>query len=292
MKLTRGEKWFSGFNYILLSLTALAALYPFLYVLSASISSPEQVVRGNVLLFPKDVTFTAYRTVLAEKGIWLGYANTIFYTLFGTMVSLMLTILGAYSLSKKRLFGVTVINFIIAFTMWINMSGAAGMIPYYLNLRDLGLLNSRFGIIIAFAITTFNVFLLRTFFTTVPDSLEEAARVDGANDWGIMWRIYIPLSVPALITVGLFYAVGRWNAYFWSMVLLTDQSKIPLQVLLKKMIVEMNVNSMLDNGGPVDIAKETIIYATIIVAILPMVLVYPYIQRFFVQGMMVGSIKE
>ncbi|WP_141500860.1 carbohydrate ABC transporter permease [Paenibacillus luteus] len=292
MKLTRGEKWFSGFNYVLLSLTALAALYPFLYVLSASISSPEQVVRGNVLLFPKDVTFTAYRTVLAEKGIWLGYANTIFYTLFGTMVSLMLTILGAYSLSKKRLFGVTVINFIIAFTMWINMSGAAGMIPYYLNLRDLGLLNSRFGIIIAFAITTFNVFLLRTFFTTVPDSLEEAARVDGANDWSIMWRIYIPLSVPALITVGLFYAVGRWNAYFWSMVLLTDQSKIPLQVLLKKMIVEMNVNSMLDNGGPVDIAKETIIYATIIVAILPMVLVYPYIQRFFVQGMMVGSIKE
>jgi putative aldouronate transport system permease protein len=292
MKLTRGEKWFSGFNYVLLSLTAVAALYPFLYVLSASISSPEQVVKGNVLLFPKDVTFTAYRTVLEENGIWLGYANTIFYTLFGTMVSLMLTILGAYSLSKKRLIGVTVINFIIAFTMWINMSGAAGMIPYYLNLRDLGLLNSRFGIIIAFAITTFNVFLLRTFFTSVPDSLEEAARVDGANDWGIMWRIYIPLSVPALITVGLFYAVGRWNAYFWSMILLTDQSKIPLQVLLKKMIVEMNVNSMLDNGGPVDIAKETIIYATIIVAILPMVLVYPYIQKFFVQGIMVGSIKE
>lgn len=292
MKLTRGEKWFSGFNYVLLSLTAVAALYPFLYVLSASISSPEQVVKGNVLLFPKDVTFTAYRTVLAENGIWLGYANTIFYTLFGTMVSLMLTILGAYSLSKKRLIGVTVINFIIAFTMWINMSGAAGMIPYYLNLRDLGLLNSRFGIIIAFAITTFNVFLLRTFFTSVPDSLEEAARVDGANDWGIMWRIYIPLSVPALITVGLFYAVGRWNAYFWSMILLTDQSKIPLQVLLKKMVVEMNVNSMLDNGGPVDIAKETIIYATIIVAILPMVLVYPYIQKFFVQGIMVGSIKE
>ncbi|MEK3910266.1 carbohydrate ABC transporter permease [Paenibacillus sp. FSL H7-0331] len=292
MKLTRGEKWFSGFNYVLLSLTAVAALYPFLYVLSASISSPEQVVKGNVLLFPKDVTFTAYRTVLAENGIWLGYANTIFYTLVGTMVSLMLTILGAYSLSKKRLIGVTVINFIIAFTMWINMSGAAGMIPYYLNLRDLGLLNSRFGIIIAFAITTFNVFLLRTFFTSVPDSLEEAARVDGANDWGIMCRIYIPLSVPALITVGLFYAVGRWNAYFWSMILLTDQSKIPLQVLLKKMIVEMNVNSMLDNGGPVDIAKETIIYATIIVAILPMVLVYPYIQKFFVQGIMVGSIKE
>jgi putative aldouronate transport system permease protein len=292
MKLSSGEKVFSIGNYIILGLAAILTIYPFIYVLSASISSPEQVVTGKVLLFPRDITFTAYERVLSGSGIWMAYGNTIFYTVIGTLTSLLLTICGAYPLSKKRLFGVTFINFVIAITMWINMSGPAGMIPFYLNLRDMNLIDSRFGIIIAFAITTFYVFLLRTFFTNVPEALEEAAKVDGANDWTILWRIYLPLSVPALVTVGLFYAVQRWNGYFWAMVLLSDETKMPLQVLLKKMIVELQVSEMMENVGTQVYSQETIIYATIIVSIIPMMVVYPYIQKYFVKGIMIGSIKE
>jgi len=293
MKLSRGEKWFSGVNYALLGLAALATLYPFVYVLSASISDPLQVVSGNVLLLPKQLTFAAYEKVLSEQGIWIAYANTLYYTVVGTSASLLLTICGAYPLSKKRLAGGSVISFVIAFTMWVNMSGPAGMIPFYLNMRELGLLDTRTGIVIGFAITTFYVFLMRTFFANVPEALEEAAKVDGASDWAILWRIYLPLSVPAMATLGLFYAVSRWNGYFWAMVLLTDANKVPLQVLLKKMVVEMNVSEMMDTvDRAANYAQETIIYATIVVSILPMAAVYPYIQKFFVKGIIVGSIKE
>jgi len=293
VKLSSGEKIFSVFNYIFLGLAALITLYPFVYVLSASISDPMQVVTGKVLLFPKEITFTAYEKVLSQSGIWIAYANTLYYTVVGTLASLLLTICGAYPLSKKRLLGRTTISFVIAFTMWVNMAGPAGMIPFYLNIRDLGMLDTRFGIVIAFAITTFYVLLMRTFFTNVPDALEEAAKVDGASDWAILWRIYIPLSVPALVTLGLFYAVARWNGYFWAMVLLSDTNKMPLQVLLKKLIVEMNVSDMMDSADIMkNYSQETVIYATIIVSILPMVIVYPYIQKFFVKGIIVGSIKE
>lgn len=293
MKLTYSEKVFSAVNYVFMGVIAFVAVYPFLYVLAASISAPEQVVTGNVILLPKDLTFTAYERVLSASGIWISYANTVFYTVLGTLFSVALTICGAYPLSKKRLAGVGIINFTIALTMWINMSGSAGMIPFYLNLRDMHLLDSRTGIIVAFAITTFYMFLLRTFFTSVPDELEEAAKVDGAGDWTILWRIYLPLSTPALYTVGLFYAVQRWNGYFWAMVLLQTESKMPLQVLLKKMIVELNVNEMMEGTGQAQLySQETVIYATIIVSIIPMLVVYPYIQSYFVKGMMIGSIKE
>ncbi|MHA6480359.1 carbohydrate ABC transporter permease [Paenibacillus sp. strain BS8-2] len=293
MKLSPGEKVFSVINHIVLALAALAALYPFVYVLASSISDPVQVVTGKVLLFPKDITFASYEKVLSQKGIWLAYANTLFYTIAGTAASLLLTISGAYPLSKKRLIGGTAISFMVAFTIWINMSGPAGMIPFYLNLRDLGLLDNRYGVVIAFAITSFYVLLMRSFFTGVPDALEEAAKVDGASDWTILWRIYIPLSVPAMVTLGLFYAVSRWNGYFWTMIMITDESKVPLQVLLKKLIVEMDVDDMMETVSlSANYSQETIIYATIMVSIIPMIIVYPYIQKFFVKGLTIGSIKE
>lgn len=293
MKLSPGERVFSACNYFLLSVVSLLAVYPFVYVLSASLSSPAAVVTGEVILLPKELTWRAYETVLSRGGIWTAYVNTIYYTVLGTAVSMALTICGAYPLSKRRLVGGTVVSFIIAVTLWINMSGSAGMIPFYLNLRELGLINSRFGILIAFAVTTFYVFLLRTFFQQVPGELEEAAKMDGAGDWAILLRVYLPLSVPALMTVGLFYAIQRWNGYFWAMILLTDERKVPLQVLLKKMIVEMNMGDMLSTADVLaDASKETLIYATIIVSIVPIVAVYPYIQSYFVKGIMIGSIKE
>ncbi|MEG2670512.1 MAG: carbohydrate ABC transporter permease, partial [Oscillospiraceae bacterium] len=281
------EKVFGAVNYFLLSLVVLITLYPLVYVFSASISSSSAVISGEVILFPKEVTLDAYRSVLSEPNIWTAYANTIFYTVVGTAVSMLFTILGAYALSKKRLCGRTFFSFFIAFTMWFN----AGIIPLYLTFRDYGLLNTRTGIILGFACNTFNVILLRTFFQSIPDALEEAANIDGANDWEILFKVYLPLSLPSLATVGLFYAVSRWNGYFWSMILLTDDMKIPLQVLLKKMIVEMSVSEQGAGDSFATFSKETFIYATIVVSVIPMLAVYPYIQKYFVKGMMVGSVK-
>lgn len=285
---TKGEKIFSVFNYIFLGLIALATLYPFIYVFSASTSSPELVVSGNVWLFPKGFNLEAYRYVIAMEDIWIAYGNTLFYTIFGVAVNITLTVLGAYPLSKTRLKGRTVIGFAIAFTMWFQ----AGIVPFYLNIRDLNLLNTRTAIIFAFGVTTFFVILLRTFFQSIPDSLEEAAKIDGASDFQVLTKIFLPLSKPALATIALFYAVQRWNGFFWAMVLLRDDSKIPIQVLLRKLVVELNMSdelsAMMDRTF---YSAETVIYATIVVAIIPIVLVYPFIQKFFVKGIMVGSVK-
>jgi putative aldouronate transport system permease protein len=290
MKKSVGEKISDILIYSMLILLAIVCVYPFIYVFSASISSSQSVVTGDVLLWPKDITFSSYAKVLSEPGIWTAYGNTIFYTVAGTLVNLLFTICGAYPLSKKRLMGKSFIAFFIAFTMWFQ----AGIIPTFLNFKELGLLDTRSSIIIGFAVSTFLVFILRSFFQSIPDSLEESAKVDGANDLQILMKIYLPLSLPALVTVGLFYAVARWNGYFWAMILLNDESKIPLQVLLKKLIVEMSVSD--EMMGAMDAAsqfsKETIIYATIIVSILPIIIVYPYLQKYFVKGTMLGGIKE
>lgn len=286
---SRGEKGFKIINNILLAIIALAALYPFVYVLSASISMPYQVVTGKVLLLPKGFTLDAYKKVLGNPEIWTAYGNTIYYTVVGTAVSMFLTICGAYALSKRRLRGRKWITIFVTLTLWFD----AGMIPFYLTVRDLGLLNTRTGIIIAFASNAFKVILLRTSFEALPDELEESVKVDGGNDLQVLWHVYLPLVKPALATVGLFYAVERWNGYFWSMIMLTDMDKIPLQVLLKKMIVENDIQSefaaALDFSSTV--SAETVTYATIIVSILPIVLVYPYIQKYFIKGMLVGAVK-
>lgn len=286
---SRGEKIFKIINNFLLALMATAALYPFLYVLSASVSKPYNVITGKVLLFPKGFTFDAYKEVLGNPDIWLAYGNTIFYTLAGTAVSMIFTICGAYALSKKRLRGRKFFTILVTLTLWFD----AGMIPFYLTLRDLGLINTRTGIIIAFACNAFKVILLRTSFEGLPDELEESVKVDGGNDLHVLLRVYLPLVKPGLATVGLFYAIERWNGYFWSMILLTDTNKIPLQVLLKKMIVENDLQSeftaALDFSST--ISAETVTFATIIVSILPIVLVYPYIQKFFIKGMLVGAVK-
>ncbi|THF84674.1 carbohydrate ABC transporter permease [Cohnella fermenti] len=283
---SRAEKWFYALNYVLLALVAIGALYPFLYVLSASVSSPEAVVTGAVVLWPKQLTLQAYEAVFREHGIWVGYANTIFYTVAGTLVSMAISVCGAYSLSKKQLAGRKLFNAIIAVTLFFN----AGMIPVYLNFRDLHLLDSRAAIVFGFAVSTFNVIILRTFFQSIPEEIEEAARIDGAGQAAILWRIVLPLSKAALATISLFYAVSRWNGYFWAMLLLRSRDKIPLQVLLNRLVVQMKPSDtmMTDSSGAIG---ETIIYATIVVAIVPIVAVYPFIQRYFVKGVTIGSVK-
>lgn len=290
MKRSRGEQVFNIFNHGLLFLISILALYPFIYVFSASISHANAVASGQVVLFPIDLNFISYLKVFAIDNLWVAYGNTFFYTFVGTFVCMLFSITGAYALSKERLMGRKFFTILVTLTMWFK----AGIVPEFLNFRSLGLYNTRAVPILGFAIVAFNVILLKTYFESVPKSLEESAQIDGANDLKILWSIYVPLSKPGIATVSLFYAVSKWNGYFWSMILLRDESKIPLQVLLRKLIVEMNATSEFSDA--VEMAKmgysvETVVYATIIVSIIPIVILYPFIQKYFAKGAMLGAVK-
>ena len=220
---------------------------------------------------------------------WISYGNTFFYTIVGTLTSLALIIPAAYALSKPRLRARRSFGFFIAFTMWFS----AGMIPFYLNLRDLDLLDSRWGIVISFAVNAFNIILMRNFFESISPSFEEAARMDGANDFQILWKVYMPLAKPAIATVAMLCAISRWNGYFWAMVLLQDENKIPLQVYLKKVIVDVSLTeeaagAMTQQGY----SLETITGAIIVLSIIPVMIFFPVIQKYFTKGVMMGGVKE
>ncbi len=290
MKYSKGEKVFICLNYVFLALLAAIMLYPLLYVLAASISSPWAVETGQVLLMPKGVRFDSYLQVLGDGEIWLAYANSVFYTVVGTAINLFFTISGAYPLSKKRFSGRPVITFFVILSMWFS----AGIVPTYINIQQLGLYDTRTALLVAFACSAFNLILLRSYFESVPQSLEEAASIDGAGDFRILLTVFLPVSGAALATVGLFYAVSRWNGYFWAMVLLKDSSKIPLQVLLKKLVVESGSMDEFANFVTQDtaVSNATITYTTIVVSMVPMLLVYPYIQKYFVKGVTLGAVKE
>ncbi|SHH88588.1 carbohydrate ABC transporter permease [Clostridium grantii] len=290
MKSSKGERIFNTINILVLSLISLIALYPFVYVLSASLSQGNAVSAGQVVLFPKGIHFNSFKKVLTFPNLWIAYANTIYYTVVGTATCMFFSITGAYALSKKRLVGRKFFTILVTLTMWFK----AGTIPEFLNFRSLGLYNTRAVPIIGFAIVAFNVILLKTYFESIPDSLEESAQIDGGSDFRILWSIYLPLAKPGIATVSLFYAVSKWNGYFWSMILLKDENKIPLQVLLRKMIVEMNAVEEFNNAVEMTsqgYSVETVVYATIIVSIIPIILVYPSIQKYFAKGAMIGAVK-
>lgn len=211
---TKGEKVFTVVNAVILIAIAFCCLYPFIYVLSVSLSEAKSVNMGEVFLFPKGINLSAYKQIIHREGIWTSFANSFFYMIVGTAVSMLLTIMGAYALSKKRLIGGRWINLVVVFTMWFN----AGMIPMYLNFKNMGMLDSRWAIIFGFAVNTYNFIILRTYFKNVPEALEEAAKIDGASDFSILIKVYLPLAMPSLATIGLFYAVERWNSYFWPMI--------------------------------------------------------------------------
>jgi putative aldouronate transport system permease protein len=289
VKRSRGEQLFEVFNYTFLSIFCFATLYPFLYVLSASLSSHHAIATGEVILFPVDFNTNAYKLVFGVKGLWISYANTIYYTVVGTLYSLFLTVCGAYVLSKKRLHGRTFITFFIVFTMWFG----GGLIPTYLNLSELGLLDKRITIVIAFSTIPFYFILLRTYFQAIPEEMEQSAKMDGASDITILTKIILPLSIPALAVISLYYAVNRWNGFFWSMLVLSDKNKIPLQVFLRQMLILMDVGEAF-SGTAYDsdvVAHEMVIYATIVVSVVPIICVYPFIQKYFVKGIMIGSLK-
>ncbi|QNM15131.1 MULTISPECIES: carbohydrate ABC transporter permease [Fusobacterium] len=289
IKVGTDEKIFYIVNYVLLAIFAVMFLYPIVYVFSAAVSNPYFVETGSVVLIPKGFNFNSFKSAMQLSGIWRAYGNSIFITVFGTIVSMFFTITGAYVLSKPELKFRKFLTFMVIVTMWFD----PGMIPKYLNFRDLQMINSYSGIILGFAINTFNVIILKSFFEAVPKSLEESARIDGASQFQIMTKIYLPLSTSAITTVSLFYAVSRWNGYFWTMVLLTDDEKAPLQVFLKKLIVEKNMAGEASQMiTPESLTSpQTVIYAVIALSLIPILMVYPFIQKFFRKGVTLGAVK-
>lgn len=287
-RMTIGEKIFTVFNYIFMVLLVFVTIYPVYYVLIASLSSGNAVSMGKVIFTVKDFTFEAYRQIFKTKNLLTSYGNTIFYSVFGTLASMIFTTMAAFALSVRDLPFKKSLTLLFVFTMWFG----PGMMPTYLNIRNLHLLDTRTGIILHGLVMTWYLILMRSFFDSIPNEMNESATIDGANEFILFKDIYLPLSGAAIATIGLYYFVMRWNSYFWAMILLTDEKKIPLQVVLKKLIVDMNVNfSEATNIDYTVTSRETSIFATIMISVIPMLVIYPFIQKYFVKGIMIGAVK-
>ena len=285
---SRSDYILDAFVYLVMVIVLIITIFPIWYIVMASFSATDAVSEGKVILWVKGFTLESYKTVVKTKNLWTSYGNTIYYSVVGTMINMLLTVLCGYAISKKWMPGRRVIIIFITLSMWFS----PGMMANYINYRDLGIVNSRLGILLIGAINTYNVILMRSFFESIPEQMEESALLDGANEFQILFKIYLPLSTAALMTISLYYFVGHWNAYFWSMILLQDEKKIPLQVLLKKLIVKMSVmESESANMDYTEISRETVVYATMIVSMLPMLMIYPFVQKFFEKGVMIGAVK-
>lgn len=291
MRISTSERVFGGFNTLLMVILCVITIYPFLYVLFASLSDPASVAKHRgLLLIPLGFTLDAYKAVLDNPMISTGYRNTIFYVVAGTALNLFMTALGAYALSRRNVYFKDIFMFAIVFTMVFH----GGLIPTYLVVGNLGLLNTPWALIIPGAISTFNLIIMRTAFQQVPISLEESARMDGANDFTILFRVIIPLSMPVIAVMILWYTVGHWNSYFSALIYLRDRELYPLQLILREILVNNNTDSMMTGASTLDKIDvgETIKYATIIVSTLPILILYPFLQKYFVKGVMIGAIKE
>jgi putative aldouronate transport system permease protein len=284
---------FEWFNCLFMIGMCLLMLYPFLFVLAASLSDSSAVARGMVGIIPQGFNIRAYEEVFKYENIWSGYRNTILYTACGTVFNLVFTICGAYPLSRKQFFGRRVFTFFIAATMFFS----GGLIPTYLVMRSYKLLNTFWVMILPCAINTWNMIIMRTFFQNLPTELEEAAIIDGCNDLGVLLKIVIPLSTASIMTIGMFYAVGHWNAWFNAFIYLKDFDRYPLQLWLRMIVLQNQLNDITNmQSGAVDMGTENLIsdtikYAVIVVAAAPILCVYPFIQKYFVKGVTVGSIK-
>ncbi len=266
--------------------------YPLINVVSRSLSSPQAVAYGQVWFLPREFTLFAYERIIADGMIIQGFLNSIFYAGFGTLLNVTLTIMAAYPLARRTFYGRNAIMFFFAFTMLF----AGGMIPRYLVVRSLGLVNTRWAMILPEAIIVWFTIIARTFFqSTIPEEMYEAAEIDGASDVRIIWMVVVPLSVPIIAVLSLFYAVSHWNRYFDALIFLRSQSLWNLQLVLRNII--MSANRLLDQEQDIGAAMatqervEVIKYAVIVFAAMPVMILYPFVQRYFIKGIMIGSIK-
>jgi putative aldouronate transport system permease protein len=282
-----GNRIFNFFNYTILLLIALACFIPFVNVIASSFATTQEVVEKTFILFPTTFTLEAYEYIFSTPTIFKSFAVSIGITGVGTLVSMILTAFMAYSLSRRYLYGRKAINFVIVFTMLFS----GGMIPTYLVVRNMGLIDSYWALILPVAINAFNLIIMRNFFQAIPDSLEESAKVDGYNDILIFFKIILPLSLPSIATISLFYAVSYWNEYMNAILYLNDSGKWPIQVLLRQIVIVSS--GMQADATSVDVVPpaQTIKMAVIAVATVPMLIVYPFLQKYFVKGAFVGSVK-
>lgn len=289
---SRGDRIFNIINYTVLILVTIIVMYPLVFVLSASFSDPQTVLQGEMLLWPKGVNLNSYVKIFQNKDIISGFTNTLVYTSLGTFINLAMTILAAYPLSRKDFVGRNAIMALLVFTMFFS----GGLIPTYLLIKNLDMLNTLWVMIIPNAVSIWNIIIMRTFFQqSIPGELQEAATIDGCSNIKILTRIILPLSMPIIAVTILFYAVGHWNAFFNALLYLSDKDKFPLQLILREILIQGQTNDMVKMSTESAIKQqrevEGIKYAVLVVANIPVLALYPFLQRYFVKGVMIGAIK-
>ena len=293
-KLEISELVFKIISYTLLTVFALCCLYPFVYAISASISGRSAVEYGSIVLFPKDIQFEAFAKMFGDNMFWNAYSNTLFITLYGTLWAMLTAILGAYALSKRRLLFRKFFNFFLVFTMWFS----AGIVPQYLNYLDtqkvfnaVGIMDDKWLVVIAMGMAAMNIILLRNAFEGVPSEIEEAAIVDGASEFQVLSKVYIPMSKSTIATVALFFAISRWNGYFWARQMISNSNEHPLQVFIRLRLEEYTDPEAM-SGWNEAFASDSVIYALIVCSIVPILIIYPFIQKYFAKGVNMGGVKE
>ena len=294
MKIRRstGEFFFDTFNVLFMIVLVTITLYPLLYVVFVSFSVPAQYMRfgGQLLWHPLGFSFSSYNVVFKNPNIWSGYRNTLFVVVVGLVFNMAFTILGAYVLSRRQLMLRRFLSLMTIFTMYFS----GGIIPAYLNVRNLGLAGSLWALIVPAAVSTFNLIIMRTAFESIPESLEESAKIDGAPQIVILVRIMLPLVIPTVAVLILYYGVSHWNSWFQALIFIRKRELYPLQLILREMIIQGSsamTMSLSTSGDDEAFIVETIKYSTIVVATVPILILYPFLQRFFVKGVMVGAVK-
>ncbi len=293
-RLDKSEVLFKVIAYTLLTIFAIFCLYPFVYTISAAISSKNAVDSGNVVIFPIGLQFKAFAHVFQDKSFWLSYTSTLFVTLWGTVWSMIISIFGGYALSKRRIPFNKGLNFFLVFTMWFS----AGMIPTLINytqttkiFANIGIVDQKWVVVIAMGIAAYNIILLRNAFQGVPKEIEEAATVDGANEFQIATRVFVPMSKASIATVALFYGISRWNGYFWAKQVMTGEGQVPpLQVYIRNTLEAIETNDTKEEYDGFSV--NSLFYAMIVCAVVPVIIIYPFIQKYFAAGVNLGGVKE
>ncbi|MDT9717622.1 carbohydrate ABC transporter permease [Paenibacillus sp. ClWae2A] len=286
------DRLFMSIIYLFLAFILIIILFPLLHILSASFSSPSAVSSGKVWLWPVEFSWIGYQAAFQNKDIWIGFGNSLFYTVAGTVLNVSFTVMIAYPLARRSFYGRDIIMLLLVVTMFFD----GGLIPNYLLVKSLGLLDTRWAMILPGAFAVFQVIIARTFFqSTIPDDLAEAAQIDGCSDLAFIWRVVLPLSKPVLAVLALMYAVGHWNTYFNALIYLSDYTKFPLQIFLRNLLIlnadnsdmYVNISAQAVQQG----LKDLLQYSLIVIASVPVLVIYPFVQKHFVKGVMIGSLK-
>ncbi len=293
-RLEISELIFKILSYLLLTVFAVCCLYPFIYTIAAAISSREAVEYGEIVLFPKGIQFEAFKEMFNDNMFWNSYTNTLFITFYGTLWAMLYSVLGGYALSKKRLLFRKGFNFFLVFTMWFS----AGMVPMYLNyistqevFGSVGITDDKWLVVIAMGMQAMNIILLRNAFEGVPSEIEEAAIVDGATELQVLSKVYLPMCKSTIATVALFFGISRWNGYYWARQMISNSNEHPLQVFIR-LKLEQLTDSEFTVGWNKPYAADSAIYALIVCSIVPILVIYPFIQKYFAKGVNVGGVKE